>query len=1031
MRRVCLTLPTNRSCTEAIASIGAEAAHGARHFDVEVHLLILDSSDAAVLAEHREAVRALPAAPGVVVHHLDEDAQRDFLRRVIARSGVDGADRLLDLMLPSGVSYGACTNRAFLIAEALGCASVHRRDSDSRYQYLDGEPVFPLHHELTALGRPAAEVAGLMSRSRLTPGAADRPVAMVGASFVGEMSVDVADIQRLDPAVYDDVIGLSVPAGLAEIWRANLIAQSFRGAGTTPFTTDHTTLTHVSPMRVDMCNIALDRAVYGRVPLPPATDTIGSDYFLIHLVDDARLPGVLHNRHIVNYHTDERRSDAGFLAYQERFAKYLLSTGYLNAVYARMTATADGLLDAEGLVRASTVAAFVRESTLAEAIRTENAERLDVLDRSYRKLGGRYETVADALAARRDGLLDEARADMRDFALLVDAWESLVRACAAEALAPADRPTGVRTRTVTVPYAGGAERRGPVTMGQANMIRCILRDDPAHINIHDVWPVPEGTGLDAAIDALRALVVRHEALRTTFPTAPHGAPAEQVVSAEGAFTVTVLDHDELPAHPARYAESLARRARAERYALDRDFPLRISLVAERGAPAFVALVSSHAVADGSALAVLREEWLTVLASGPLEPVTAFTPLDLAAEEATPTGLRKSEASLRYWEEILRTGPQAMFAEPRAEGVDVRMSQLTLRSPRGARALARVVERTGSLPSTVLLTAWCALIAHRAGQRTCVAAVPTSNRFLPRLARSVNTVSQDALLSLDVTAPSFDALLRKAWGAALNAYRHSRFDSVRLWEMIGRVTAERGSHFARDVVFNDVSNLPSTLPSAVAAGGPGSGEGDAAEPELSWGPEQVLPTRVLAFAHQTDPVLHIAMWADPGLFDGDEAEGFLTGLVRLLEAAATEDVPLAALTEVTGVRPVERGPDWELVDGSWVSPPAVARALTEALGGLPVHVTSKTSDASDAAEAPGAPDPGLTAFIASGGEPLTPAAAHAALMDVLPGRPGVLAPHRYVIVQDPPARADLSGAWLQQQILVEGNGRERRMSHDDG
>ncbi|WP_354384266.1 condensation domain-containing protein [Streptomyces sp. PvR034] len=607
----------------------------------------------------------------------------------------------------------------------------------------------------------------------------------------------------------------------------------------------------------------------------------------------------------------------------------------------------------------------------------------------------------------------------------------MVRACAAEALAPADRPTGVRTRTVTVPYAGGAERRGPVTMGQANMIRCILRDDPAHINIHDVWPVPEGTGLDAAIDALRALVVRHEALRTTFPTAPHGAPAEQVVSAEGAFTVTVLDHDELPAHPARYAESLARRARAERYALDRDFPLRISLVAERGAPAFVALVSSHAVADGSALAVLREEWLTVLASGPLEPVTAFTPLDLAAEEATPTGLRKSEASLRYWEEILRTGPQAMFAEPRAEGVDVRMSQLTLRSPRGARALARVVERTGSLPSTVLLTAWCALIAHRAGQRTCVAAVPTSNRFLPRLARSVNTVSQDALLSLDVTAPSFDALLRKAWGAALNAYRHSRFDSVRLWEMIGRVTAERGSHFARDVVFNDVSNLPSTLPSAVAAGGPGSGEGDAAEPELSWGPEQVLPTRVLAFAHQTDPVLHIAMWADPGLFDGDEAEGFLTGLVRLLEAAATEDVPLAALTEVTGVRPVERGPDWELVDGSWVSPPAVARALTEALGGLPVHVTSKTSDASDAAEAPGAPDPGLTAFIASGGEPLTPAAAHAALMDVLPGRPGVLAPHRYVIVQDPPARADLSGAWLQQQILVEGNGRERRMSHDDG
>lgn len=86
---------------------------------------------------------ALPPSPGVTVHHLDEDEQRAFLHEVIGRSGGAPPDRLLELMLPSGVSYGACTNRAFLIAQALGCTSVHRRDSDSRYQHLDGEPVFP------------------------------------------------------------------------------------------------------------------------------------------------------------------------------------------------------------------------------------------------------------------------------------------------------------------------------------------------------------------------------------------------------------------------------------------------------------------------------------------------------------------------------------------------------------------------------------------------------------------------------------------------------------------------------------------------------------------------------------------------------------------------------------------------------------------------------------------------------------------------------------------------------------------------
>ncbi|GGW07091.1 hypothetical protein GCM10010230_50670 [Streptomyces narbonensis] len=584
-----------------------------------------------------------------------------------------------------------------------------------------------------------------------------------------------------------------------------------------------------------------------------------------------------------------------------------------------------------------------------------------------------------------------------------------------------DTPAPARAATLTVAYEGGEERRGPVTMGQANMIRCVLRDEPEHINIHDVWPTPAGTGTAAAVDALRTLAVRHEGLRTTFPHDPGSAPREQVVAAAGAFTVTVLDHDELPGDAAVYAESLAREARGERFRLDRDFPLRVTLVALDGAVAYAAVAASHAVTDISALAVLKEEWLTLLSGGTLPALTALTPLGLAAEEAAPTGIRKSAASLRYWERIIRTGPQAMFAEPGAGGTEAAAPRLTLRSRRGARALAAVAERTGGLPATVLLTAWCALLAHRAGQPACVTAVPTANRHEPRLTRSVNTLSQDALLCLDVRVPSFDVLLSKAWGAALNAYRHSRFDAVSLWEMIDRTTFERGSRFARDVAFNDVSTLPTALPSSLPSGdetviGP--------ELELSWGEVQVLPTRVLTFVHETDPLLRLGVWADPALFPREQAEGFVVGLVRLLEAAAVGDVPLDTLSEVTGVRPVERGPDWERVDGSWVSPPAVAEALSRALDGVPVHVT--TAPPPDGGSPDGAAGPGLTAYIAAGGGPLTPAGAHAAFMDVLPGRPGLLAPRRYVIVQDPPAEADLSDAWVRQQILSEGTGRDRRM-----
>ncbi|WP_447035680.1 DUF6271 family protein [Streptomyces sp. DSM 118878] len=425
MRRICLTLPTNRACPRTIAAIGEEAAYATAHFDVEVHLLILDSSDPATFAAHAAAVRALPEDPRVSVHHLGEPEQRAFLSRVIARADVAKPELMLELMLPATVSYGACTNRAFLIAAALGCESVHRRDSDSRYQILDGEPVFPVHHELASLGKRAADAARGDVETALEPRHAHKRVAMVGSSFVGELSVDIGEIRALDPGVYHDVVSLWAPDDWTEAQKRELVDDSFRGAGSETFTGDRATLTLVDPMRVDMCNIAF-HGVHERVPLPPATDTIGSDYFLIHLVHDAALPGVLHNRDIVNYYTAERRTDAGFIAYQTRFVKFFLSMLYFNFIYERMAAAGESLLDGDGQVRASAISEFARESAALD--RAGNVRRLDRIDAAYRRLGGRYAHFADLLAGRRERFLDEARGDIEDFALLTEAWEPLMRA---------------------------------------------------------------------------------------------------------------------------------------------------------------------------------------------------------------------------------------------------------------------------------------------------------------------------------------------------------------------------------------------------------------------------------------------------------------------------------------------------------------------------------------------------------------------------------------------------------------------------
>ncbi|MGW3959575.1 DUF6271 family protein [Amycolatopsis sp. NPDC005003] len=403
MHRICLTVPTNRECAATLTEVVAEAAYAAATFPaVEVHLLVLDSSD------HFEAhARVLAAARNV--RHLDEEAQREFLRRVLKRSAATKPDYLLDLLLPAALSYGACTNRAFLIAAALGCESVHRRDSDLRYQTFEGATVFPIHAELQSLGKPAHQAVAVTDR--LDPALRHRPVALVGASFVGEMSVDLHDV-RTHPA-YHDLVSLWAAPGATEDEKRALVEESFTGWAA--FDGDRSVLDVVDPMRVDMHNISF-HGLHERLPLPPATDTIGSDYFLIHVAHKARLPAVVHNRHIVNFHTAERKTDEGFLAYQVRFAKFVLSMYYFHFIYRRM--------DSDDPAR---IAAIVRESTWQDRDET----RIDRLERAYRALGGRFTRVADHIRHHRDELLAESRRDIDDYAVLIDAWEALIEAARA------------------------------------------------------------------------------------------------------------------------------------------------------------------------------------------------------------------------------------------------------------------------------------------------------------------------------------------------------------------------------------------------------------------------------------------------------------------------------------------------------------------------------------------------------------------------------------------------------------------------
>nr|BFD95331.1 condensation domain-containing protein [Kitasatospora sp. Xyl93] len=537
-------------------------------------------------------------------------------------------------------------------------------------------------------------------------------------------------------------------------------------------------------------------------------------------------------------------------------------------------------------------------------------------------------------------------------------------------------------RRVTVRFAAEGGGSGPLTRGQDNMVRCIRSSAPEQINRESVWPVPHGTSVPAGLAALRLLVERHESLRTTFPAGPgaDGFPDRQVVHRDGRFTATVVEagdrsEDELDA----LAEELGRVDVAVPVALDTPPRARFTLVATGDRLLRLVVVVCHAGADGAATAVLIEDWHALAAGKELPPVTAPTPLEIAVAEQSPQGRRRAAAALRHWARILTTGPQTVFADARVTGPPRDHGALLVRSRTAADHLAAVCRRTGASPSVVLLAAFAALVAHRAGRRGLVLSALSANRQRAALIDHVGTLAQDALILLDTGAADLDQLIGRAKSASLNAYWHSTLDAEKVWQLVEDAAHLRGARFGRQVVVNDLSL---TVPATVADTRPLP----AVDPELTVLTAPTLPVRLMFTILRITGSLDFVLIACPQVLDAEEAEIFARALPALLAAAAEGAVLLADLPAVLGPPGGGRDGEWLLIDDSWIDLAAVHDLLRTALGDHRLSVAEGR----------------LVAEVTASDPAFGPAEAHRAVVAALPGRDTAMAPHHYVVRHVTPA-----------------------------
>jgi condensation domain-containing protein len=449
------------------------------------------------------------------------------------------------------------------------------------------------------------------------------------------------------------------------------------------------------------------------------------------------------------------------------------------------------------------------------------------------------------------------------------------------------------TSTATVAFRGARDGEAALTWGQRHIWRALRLHGPGQYFLNCPWalPVYARPDLGAVLTALRALVERHEALRTTF--ADTSAGPVQRVARGGELTVQLEQAG--PERPLELAGRLAARMSEEIFAPGEDWPLRCRVVIKDGRPAALALAFSHLAVDHWALSLISADWRRLLRGEDLPPA-AWQPMDQTELEATEPFQARSARSIRCWQPVLDEVPLDVFGHPPGQPEDPRFIEVAMESAAVGVAVGRLAQRWGVSTSSVLLAACAAVLATVTGRQQAVMLMVHSNRRDPRTRAMVGTVGQDSLFALDLTGADFAATCRAAERNALLAYRNTQYDPFAMWAMREETGRRRGREPDLNAFFND--RLGSERPRSAVGGNPADLTArTSTHVGKSW---PSIHIRVMFTVGTMAGAGELSLIADTAYLPRDTATSMLLGIEALIVRSLTEEIPVAAVPRVSGI-----------------------------------------------------------------------------------------------------------------------------------
>ncbi len=352
-----------------------------------------------------------------------------------------------------------------------------------------------------------------------------------------------------------------------------------------------------------------------------------------------------------------------------------------------------------------------------------------------------------------------------------------------------------------------------------------LEPENAAYNMVAAWVLRGRLDVAALAAAVDEVVRRHEALRTVFEAAPHGAM--QHVLPHAPSLLPLIDLRALPAGTRHAtARALVAAEAARGFDLARGPLFRRALLRLTGGGAAAAepehllvVILHHIVTDGWSQGILVTEVAALYnafvtrAPGRL-PELPVQYADFAAWQRSTLTTALLERQVEFWRQAL-TGAPALLElptdRPRPAVQTFRGGRLTRRLPEPlAQELKATGRREGATPFMVLLAAFQALLSRHTGTEDVAVGTPVAGRSYETeklIGLFVNTLVLRGDLAGD---PSFAALLARVRETALDAFTHQDLPFEKLVE---RLRPERA--LAHSPLFQ-VMFVLQNLPPAIAA-----------------------------------------------------------------------------------------------------------------------------------------------------------------------------------------------------------------------